>query len=241
MLIVDAQIHLWHQGIPTNAAHRQISSYSAEDCLKEMDAAGVNAALIHPPGWDPGSVAMAFKAVRDYPGRFAILGSIPLAQPAEPGVLDGGRSQPGMLGLRWTFLDQKNRAALEDGSLEWLWSGAEQAGVPIALLATDSLRQVGQIAERHPGLKLTIDHLGGRARHERGVPQLLLQRLDLLLRLGGVAQETALFGDDVDEALERHQELEIAADHGAPNATHCRMIATDASGNLAPGGIFNSS
>src|SRR3712207_7773486 len=29
-------------------------------------------------------------------------------------------------------------------------------------LATDSLQQIGQIAERHPGLRLTIDHLGGR-------------------------------------------------------------------------------
>ena len=33
MLIVDAQIHLWLQGLPTNAAHRQIPSWSAEDCL----------------------------------------------------------------------------------------------------------------------------------------------------------------------------------------------------------------
>src|SRR5947207_3056587 len=38
MLVVDAQIHLWHQNLPTNAAHRQITSWSAEDCLKEMAA-----------------------------------------------------------------------------------------------------------------------------------------------------------------------------------------------------------
>jgi predicted TIM-barrel fold metal-dependent hydrolase len=34
--------------------------------------------------------------------------------------------------------------------------------VPIAALATDSLAELGGIAERHPGLRLTIDHLGGR-------------------------------------------------------------------------------
>src|SRR5207248_390879 len=39
---------------------------------------------------------------------------------------------------------------------------AEDAGVPIAALATDSLTELGRIAERHPGLRLTIDHLGGR-------------------------------------------------------------------------------
>src|SRR5262249_46885635 len=46
--------------------------------------------------------------------------------------------------------------------LEWLWAAAERAGVPIAMLATDSLRHIGRIAERHPALRLTIDHLGGR-------------------------------------------------------------------------------
>src|SRR5437588_291126 len=30
------------------------------------------------------------------------------------------------------------------------------------MLATDSLTEIGRIAERHPGLRLTIDHLGGR-------------------------------------------------------------------------------
>ena len=59
MLIVDAQIHLWSQGLPTNALHRQIPSYSAEECLMEMDNGGVQAALIHPPGWDPNSLVVA--------------------------------------------------------------------------------------------------------------------------------------------------------------------------------------
>ena len=34
-----------------------------------MDEGGVDAAVIHPPGWDPNSTEMALKAVRDYPGR----------------------------------------------------------------------------------------------------------------------------------------------------------------------------
>src|SRR3954447_24724733 len=100
MRIVDAQIHLWGSGLPSNQAHRQVTAFTTEEAVGLMDEGGVDAALIHPPGWDPGSVEMAFKAVRDYPGRFAILGSIPLAQPAEPGVLAGWRDQPGMLGLR---------------------------------------------------------------------------------------------------------------------------------------------
>ena len=67
-----------------------------------------------------------------------------------------------MLGLRYTFLHDPARQWLSDGTLDWLWAEAEQAGVPIAMLATDSLADIGRIAERHPGLRLTIDHLGGR-------------------------------------------------------------------------------
>jgi len=39
MLIVDAQVHIWSQGTPSGQ-HRQISSYSAEDSLKEMQEGG---------------------------------------------------------------------------------------------------------------------------------------------------------------------------------------------------------
>ena len=67
-----------------------------------------------------------------------------------------------MLGLRYGFLGDPARRWLHDGTLDWLWTTAEAAGVPIAALATDSLTELGRIAERHPGLRLTIDHLGGR-------------------------------------------------------------------------------
>src|SRR5436190_414377 len=162
MRIVDAQIHLWSSGLPSNMAHRQVTSFSTEEALGLMDEGGVDAAVIHPPGWDPKSTEMAFKAVRDFPGRFAILGAFPLSPPDKRALVETWRSQPGMLGLRYGFLQEPMRAWLADGTLDWLWAAAERAGVPIAMLATDSLSHIGRIAERYPGLRLTIDHLGGR-------------------------------------------------------------------------------
>ena len=55
MLVVDAQVHIWNGATPTNATHRQVPSYTADDVLREMDKGGVNAAVIHPPSWDPNS------------------------------------------------------------------------------------------------------------------------------------------------------------------------------------------
>lgn len=161
MKITDAQIHIWGQGLPSNDAHVQVTSFTAEDAIAMMDEADVTAAVIHPPSWDPGSTELAFQAVRDYPGRFAILGDLPLDDPASRGRLATWRDQPGMLGLRYLFLDDHAKR-LTNGSLDWLWAGAEEHGIPVAILATGSETAVGHIAERYPDLRLTIDHLGGR-------------------------------------------------------------------------------
>jgi len=59
MQIVDAQIHVWGSGLPSNLAHRQVTAFTTEEAVGLMDAGGVDAAVIHPPGWDPGATAMA--------------------------------------------------------------------------------------------------------------------------------------------------------------------------------------
>ncbi len=162
MQIIDAQIHLWGSGLPSKMAHRQVTLFTAAEAIRLMNEGGVDAAVIHPPPWDPDAHKLAFAAVRDYPGRFAIMGALALDDPQSRSRLATWRDQPGMLGLRYLFLGEPARIRLRDGTLDWLWTAAERAGVPIAVLATDSLREIGAIAERHLGLRLTIDHLGGR-------------------------------------------------------------------------------
>jgi len=162
MQIVDAQIHLWSGGVPSNPAHRQVTSFTAEEAIALMDEAGVDAAVIHPVPWDPNSQQQALAAVERYPGRFAMLGEVALRDPQSKDRVAAWRAQPGVLGLRFLFLNDPQRQWLHDGDLDWLWPAAEAAGVPVAVMATDSLDLMGEIAERHPGLRLTIDHLGGR-------------------------------------------------------------------------------
>jgi predicted TIM-barrel fold metal-dependent hydrolase len=161
VLIVDAQVHIWANHKPTNANHRQVETYSADDLLAEMDEGGVHAAVIHPPAsWDPDSNELAVEAARRHPDRLAILGNFPLDDPASRGRVDGWKRRPGMLGLRFALLQPHQRTWPTDGTMDWLWPAAERAGLPIALLAATYLPTVGQIAERHPRLKLIVDHLG---------------------------------------------------------------------------------
>ena len=180
MRIVDAQVHIWSGGKPGNPRHRQIPAFTKDDLSQEMAAAGVDAAVIHPPtSWDPNANALAIEAARAHPDRFAILGNFPLDNPESRALVDGWRKQPGMLGLRFTFLQEHMKAWPTDGTLDWLWPAAERAGLPVALLAANFLPTVGQVAERHPRLKLIIDHLGRRSPAETGeaawdnLPQML--------------------------------------------------------------------
>jgi len=169
MKIVDAQVHIWSGGKPGNLRHRQIPAFTKDDLLKEMATAGVDAAVIHPPtSWDPNANALAIEAARQHPDRFAILGNFPLDKPESRALIDGWKQQPGMLGLRFTFLQEHMKSWPTDGTIEWLWPAAERAGLPVALLAANFLPKVGQVAERHPRLKLIIDHLGRRSPAETG-------------------------------------------------------------------------
>src|SRR5207302_5814078 len=115
------------------------------EAIALLDEAGVDAAVSHPPGWDPGSTEMAFAAVRNHPGRFAIMGAVPLDRPESRARIAGWREQKGMLGLRYGFLGDPARRWLHDGTIDWLWVEAEKAGVPIAMLATGSLTEIGRI------------------------------------------------------------------------------------------------
>ena len=161
MLIVDAQIHLWNAGKPTTPWHRQIPAYTKTDALSEMDAAGVDAAVLTPhTPWDPNANELAIEAARQHPDRFVILGNFPVDKPESRALVDTWKQRPGMLGLRFTFPPPQQSAWLTDGTVDWLWPAAERAGLPIALMAAGFLPKVEEVARRHPNLKLILDHLG---------------------------------------------------------------------------------
>jgi predicted TIM-barrel fold metal-dependent hydrolase len=186
MRIVDSQIHLWSSGKP-NGIHRQVSSFSAEEALQEMDAAGVDAAVIHPPSWDPNSGAVAVDAAKKHPNRFAILGRFALDNPESRGVVDGWKKQPGMLGLRFTFLEPRMKDWLVDGSMDWFWPAAERAGLPIGLHAVHHLPAIGKVAEKHPGLKVIVDHLAAVGGAKDDAAYAALPQLVALGKLPNVA------------------------------------------------------
>src|SRR5262245_41124828 len=98
MLIVDSQIHLW-ENARMSPHHRQVPTYGVHDALQEMAAAGVDAAVLHPPSTLGEAVnVQAVDAVRQHPDKFCILGHFDLQSKDRIDIVKNWRKRPGMLG-----------------------------------------------------------------------------------------------------------------------------------------------
>jgi predicted TIM-barrel fold metal-dependent hydrolase len=157
-IVVDAQIHLWAGGTPGGT--HQHAPFSADDALAGMDAAGVDACVVVPPPWDPDANAIAVDAARSHPERFAVMADFPLDEPAGRAMIHGWRGGHDVVGLRLAFSQEAQRGILLDGGAEWIWPLAERAALPVMIFSPGLLPVIDDIARRHPGLAICIDHMG---------------------------------------------------------------------------------
>jgi len=162
-MIVDSQVHLWKASSPDypwnpGAKPQLPEPMTIERVLPMMDEAGIDRLVVVPPGLNDVNT-YALEAARRYPNRFAVMGRIPLQDPKSAALLPRWKDQPGMLGVRVTFLG-KAVAWLSDGTADWFWPAAEKNGLPVMFLAFGNVDKFGPIAARHPGLPLIIDHMG---------------------------------------------------------------------------------
>jgi predicted TIM-barrel fold metal-dependent hydrolase len=164
-MIVDSQIHLWKAETEdwkwTPGSHAQLEEpFTIERALRMMDEAGVDRAVIVPPSWTGDRNDYGLEAHQRYPQRFAVMGRLSLKNPANAALVPSWRDQPGMLGIRLTFLGP-NSAWLKDGTADWFWPVAETARLPVMYLALGAGGPaMAKIAERHPELPLIVDHMG---------------------------------------------------------------------------------
>ncbi len=166
MLIADAQVHIWAADSPErpwpkrHKPHREVP-LGKDELLREMDAAGVDRVVLVPPSWEGERNDLALAAAKAHPQRFAVMGRIdPEASGAREAVA-AWRSQPGALGLRFTFHRPGLSEQLTEGRADWVWAAAEKHGIPVMVLVPHKMMPlIDAIAGRHPGLKLVMDHLG---------------------------------------------------------------------------------
>jgi predicted TIM-barrel fold metal-dependent hydrolase len=156
-VITDAVVHIWK--LPLNPKfHHRTEPMSAEQLLAEMEAAGVDRAILVPP--QAAENAYGVEAADRHPARFRVM---PVIEPRLPEVsetVDQLALAPAVVGYRVVFHTEEQVADLEGGKLEVFWKQAERRGMPVAAYAPGLALQMSKVAERHPGLRMLIDHLG---------------------------------------------------------------------------------
>jgi predicted TIM-barrel fold metal-dependent hydrolase len=166
-MVIDAQVHIWppetlgrlYVKEDASKPHRPIP-LTYEDLLQEMNPAGVDRAILVPPSWEGYRNDYALEAARNYPDRFAVMGKVPLNDPASKNLLAAWLDQPGMLGFRISFRHSGTHSFLDDGTADWFWGDCERYDIPVMIFAPFAVAKIGEIAERHPGLRIIVDHMG---------------------------------------------------------------------------------
>ncbi|MGH7777065.1 MAG: amidohydrolase family protein [Candidatus Dormibacterales bacterium] len=198
--VVDAQVHLWGADSPGRPwrpdghlyAHRE-GAFLAAELLEAMAGAGVDRAVLVPPSWEGDRNDVVSEAAARHPDRFAWLGRIDLAAPDGPRVLSELRARPGMRGVRLTFSHGPSASWLEDGTADWIWPLLERQGTPVMVFAPGRHRALEEVARLHPGLRLTVDHVGVGTEVRDAPIMPLVEPVAALARLPNVAvKATAL-------------------------------------------------
>ena len=167
MLIVDSQVHIWAPETPEKpwatgdaAKPHRPEPLGHEELLRAMNVAGVYRTIVVPPTWEADRNDTSLEAARLYPDRFAVMGRLPLDQPSSRQLIATWKCQPGMLGIRVSFRFGRTQSWLDNGTADWFWDAAEKYDVPVMVFAPQAVPKIGEIAARHPRLRLIIDHLG---------------------------------------------------------------------------------
>lgn len=163
MDIVDAQIHIGPGRI--------------DETLAAMDALGVRAVMIdeywmaNPAAGDPGYAVAhsAFRPVQPtaelaamtHPQRFSYLVRLDRKDREVAAVIRLAGDAPHARALRITPGMQAVEArAFAAGDYETIFALAADAGLPLFIFAPGQAQVVGRHAEKHPSLRIVVDHCG---------------------------------------------------------------------------------
>lgn len=160
MEIVDAQIHTWRGVLQDSLVPPHLDGmFDERQLLPLMDAAGVRKAVVVTPVWTDSGDEVQLDMARLHPDRFAVMGYLPIDDPASRGRFATWLSIPGMLGIRATFSRRRHAVWLTDGTADWFFAEAAEAGVPVMAYAPLRVADLGAQAHRNPDLRLIVDHM----------------------------------------------------------------------------------
>ena len=117
------------------------------------------------------------------PGRFAIMDHAHLDDPGQIEFLKTWTPGPELVGQRCFFRENEEKRRFAAGDFDPFFRAAAEAGMPVAMLAPDSLEAIDRLAAKYPDLRLTVDHLGGWGGFETRKDHAAMTRMPEVLKL----------------------------------------------------------
>lgn len=170
MKIIDSQMHAWYPNTPErpwtpNAMAPHGEQFLPEDVIRTMDSAGVHRTILVPVSCTGFDNQWSLDAAQAHPDRLAVMGRFdPDAADARQ-QLSSWLSRPGMLGIRLFFAGEPWMSMLSEARYAWFWADMERLQIPLMTLLPGNMQALHPIMEKHPELRLIVDHAG---RHPRG-------------------------------------------------------------------------
>jgi L-fuconolactonase len=160
--VIDSHVHVWAEPQPGRRYPwpARPDPNPIEAFLPVLDAAGVERAVQVTPstsGYDNG---YGLEVAERHPERVSVFGRIETDKPDVRARLADWMAHPAAAGVRVTFLPEAGGAADDPLRHEAFWAAAEELDLPVAVFAPGGLDRVVRVAERHPRLRLIVDHLG---------------------------------------------------------------------------------
>ena len=172
--IIDAAEHAWVLHDPRFQIDSEISScpggrpdheLSGEDLIAGMKMYGVDRVVISHVCYYGRDNSYTSHCVKTWPDRFAGIGLLvghrlhAPDDPANPDRLEAACTEGGLAGLRLSPIYDRNVVWLNDPVCDPLWRKAAELGAVFNIfLAPHQVGQVTDMAARHPGVKVVIDH-----------------------------------------------------------------------------------
>ena len=139
--------------------HRADNPMTAAEAATAMAEVGVDRAVVVPPSFAGDSNDVIGAAVRSDPRRFVAFGRIPLGPARSTAEIEAEVQRSSLTGFRLAFNTPDLRRSLRGGEVDWLWRVCQELQLPVMVYAPGLVEELAQVAVRHDGLRLAVDHL----------------------------------------------------------------------------------
>ena len=175
MPIIDAQVHAYernHPGRPWHAALTGPPEVTGDQMVAEMDAIGVDGAiLVSAFTMYRYDASYAIAVQKRHPDRFAVVKPVDPGNPAVAEVIAEWKRTPGAVAARMLLARGGLAEDAADSGLNRVLAEAARLSLPLNLHIAGRLDQGIALIRRHPDTQVVIDHLGLVQPHLPPVPK----------------------------------------------------------------------